>query len=281
MRGPGDPPIGGSGAPPSSPSIGRVTRWRPFLDDDTLRPKPELVAALSADLRSPDPTIRDEQAYVLLHRWIPRLPDAERHRLGDEMADRFTDPEIQARTFAPLVLARLVRLGDHDPAWQCAFDTWYRTEPDLRGHDPELGWLHAVAHGADLLGALGRSPHTEPADLLDLACARLIAPTEHLFDAMEDDRLGLAIALTLTRPELTECQSVDWLAPVAADFAAGQPGPVPAHASNTMRTLRVLHLLAVRGVRPAPEAAAVPLTHAGAVAEAVAATLALPSPYAG
>ncbi len=48
-----------------------------------------------------------------------------------------------------------------------------------------------------------------------------------------------------------------------------------------MRTLRVLHLLAVRGVRPAPDAAAVPLTHAGAVAEAVAATLALPSPYAG
>ncbi|MFD0527053.1 DUF2785 domain-containing protein [Kitasatospora arboriphila] len=202
-----------------------MTRWRPFLDDDTLRPGPELVAALSADLRSPDPAVRDEQAYVLLHRWIPRLPAAERHRLGDEMADRFTDPEIQARTFAPLVLARLVRLGDHDPAWQRAFDTWYRTEPDLRGHDPELGWLHAVAHGADLLGALGRSPHTEPADLLDLACARLLAPTEHLFDAMEDDRLGLAIALTLTRPELTRCQSVDWLAPVAADFAAAYPDP--------------------------------------------------------
>ncbi|PBC70724.1 uncharacterized protein DUF2785 [Streptomyces sp. TLI_235] len=258
-----------------------MTRWRPFLDDDTLRPEPELVAALSADLRSPDPAVRDEQAYVLLNRWIPRLLPEIRHRLGDEMAERFTDPAIQARTFAPLILARLVRLGDHDPAWQRAFATWYRTETDLRGHDPELGWLHAAAHGADLLGAYGRSPHTEPAELLELASDRLLAPTDHVFDAMEDDRLGLAVALTLTRPELTERQSVDWLTPITADFAAGRPGPVPAHASNTVRTLRVLYLLADRGVRPAPDAAPVRLTHAHAVREAVAEVLATACPCAG
>ncbi|MFI1396031.1 hypothetical protein [Streptomyces sp. NPDC020681] len=99
---------------------------------------------------------------------------------------------------------------------------------------------------------------------------------------MEDDRLGLAIALTLTRPELTEQQAVDWLKPIAEEFAAGQPGPVPAQASNTMRTLRVLYLLADRGVRPHPYDGD-PLTppHAGAVREAVAAVLAIASPYAG
>ncbi|MEV6205522.1 DUF2785 domain-containing protein [Kitasatospora sp. NPDC051914] len=259
-----------------------MSSWQPFLEDESLRPAPGLVAGLSADLRSPDPVVRDEQAYVLLHRWIPRLPPELRQSLGDEMAERFSDPEIQARTFAPLILARLVRLGDHDPAWLRAFDRWYREERDLRGHDAGLGWLHAVAHGADLLGAFGRSPHTDPAELLDLACARLLTPTDHVFDAMEDDRLGCAVALTLTRPELTEQQSLRWLEPIAADFRAASPGPVPAYASNTMRTLRVLYLLADRGVRPTPDAAGpVSLTHARAVREAVAETLAITGPYAG
>ncbi|MGW1692386.1 DUF2785 domain-containing protein [Streptomyces sp. NPDC002399] len=259
-----------------------MTDWRNLLLDDTVRPTPELVAELSADLRSADPVVRDEQAYVLLSRWIPDLPSAIRASLGSEMATRFTDPEIQSRTFAPLILTALVRRGDYDRSWETAFARWYPAETDLRGYDAKLGWLHAVAHGADLLGALGRCPRTDPVPLLDLACARLIAPTTHLFDAMEDDRLGLAIALTLTRPELTEQQSVEWLKPIIADFEAGEPGPVPAHASNTMRTLRVLHLLADRGVRPHPYTGEpLALGHAGAVREAVAAALAVPSPYAG
>ncbi|MCX4744236.1 DUF2785 domain-containing protein [Kitasatospora sp. NBC_01287] len=246
------------------------------------RPTPELVAEVSAALRSPDPVVRDDQAFVLLARWIPDLPTAIRHSLGTEMAARFTDPEIQSRTFAPLVLAALVRHGAYDPAWLAAFARWYPAETDLRGYDPELGWLHAAAHGADLLGALGRCPQADPVPLLELAVARLLAPTEHLFDAMEDDRLGLAIALTLTRAELTERQAVDWLRPITAEFRSGQPGPMPAHASNTMRTLRVVHLLASRGVRPHPYTGdAVELPHAAAVREAVAAVLAIAAPYAG
>ena len=86
---------------------------------------------------------------------------------------------------------------------------------------------------------------------------------------------------SLTRPELTERRSVDWLAPVTADFEAALPGPVPAYASNTMRTLRVLYLLADRGVRTATDTAAVPLAHARAVREAVAGVLAVNCPYAG
>ncbi|WP_035792337.1 DUF2785 domain-containing protein [Kitasatospora mediocidica] len=259
-----------------------MTDWRNLLDDDTVRPTPELIAGLSAALRSADPVVRDDQAFVLLSRWIPDLPVETRRSLGAEMAGRFADPEIQARTFAPLILAGLVRRGDHDPAWAEAFARWYPAETDLRGYDAELGWLHAVAHGADLLGALGRCPRADPVPLLELAAARLLAPTTHLFDAMEDDRLGVAIALTLTRPELTEQQAVGWLEPIAAEFAGGRPGPVPAHVSNTLRTLRALYLLADRGVRPHPyDGAPLALPHARAVREAVATVLAIASPYAG
>lgn len=259
-----------------------VVRLQDLLGDESVVPTAELVAEASAALRSSDPLVRDDQAYVLLRRWIPFLPPTIRSELGAEMARRFTDPEIQSRAFAPLILTALVRQGDYDRDWESAFSRWYPAETDLRGYDDDLGWLHAAAHGADLLGALGQCPRTDPLPLLNLARARLLAPTDHLFDALEDDRLGVAIALTLARQELTEAEAVDWLQPIAQEFTDGRPGPVPAQISNTLRTLRVLYLLADRGVRPHPYTGApVALPHAQAVREAIAAVLAIPAPYAG
>ncbi|WP_354640295.1 DUF2785 domain-containing protein [Kitasatospora camelliae] len=248
----------------------------------TLPPTPERIRRVSLALRSPDPAERDDHAYAQLCRWVPELDEPERRALGDAMAERFTDPEVQARTFAPLILTKIVEAGTYDPAWLAAFARWYPAETDLRGHDAELGWLHAVAHGADLLGAFGRCPGTDPVALLELAVARLLAPTDHVLDAMEDDRLGHAIGLALTRQELTEQGSTAWLEPIAAEFRAGRPGPVPAHASNTIRTLRVVYLLADRGVRPDRRgSAAEPLRHAEAVRSRVAEVLSITSPYAG
>ncbi|GGV06182.1 hypothetical protein GCM10010495_17840 [Kitasatospora herbaricolor] len=140
-----------------------------------------------------------------------------------------------------------------------------------------------MAHGADLLGALGRCPQVAPAPLLDLGAARLLAPATHVWDAQEDDRLARAPALVLTRPELTWEESLGWLDAVAADFAAGTPGPVPAYASNTMRTLRMLYLLADRGVRPGPQGVgeAVPLTHRTALLARLAEVLSVVAPFLG
>jgi Protein of unknown function (DUF2785) len=167
----------------------------------------DAVAELAEALRSPDPAVRDGQAYSVLNRLIPSLDPELLRRLGDQMAARFTDPQIQARTFAPLVLAWIVEAGGFEPGWLAAFEAWYPVETDLRGHDPELGWLHAVAHGADLLGVFGQHLKTAPAPLLHLATARLLAPTDYLLADQEDDRLAHAIALTLTREELTEEES--------------------------------------------------------------------------
>jgi Protein of unknown function (DUF2785) len=263
-----------------------MTDWQKVIDDGFARPDggvtPELIAELSEALRSPDPVLRDEQAFSVLARWIPDLDSGQRHRLGDEMAARFADPEVQARTFAPLILAGIVEAGDFDDAWLSAFTCWYPAETDVRGHDPELGWLHAVAHGADLLGAFGRCPQADPAPLLDVAAARLLAPTGYLFAAQEDDRVAYAVALTLTRTELSQAQSVDWLDPVRADFEAGEPGPVPVYASNTMRTLRALYILADRGVRPEwNQGDLMTLAHRDAVLRRLADVLALVSPMAG
>lgn len=220
------------------------------------RPFDALVAELAAALRDPDPEVRDGAPYVVLSTWIARdVIDADRRAaLGDLMAERFTDPEVQARTFAPLVLDMIVSRGDFRPSWLAAFTAWYPTETDLRGWHPRLGWLHAVAHGADLLGTFGRHPAVDPAAMLALAAARLVAPTDQLFAEQEDDRLARAIALVLTRTDLAPRDAVSWLDPVEADFATKPRGSTPPRMSNCMRTLRALYLLADTGIAERPPA---------------------------
>jgi hypothetical protein len=267
--------------------IAVMTDWRDVIESNGSLPEgtsPEdAVAELSELLRSPDPATRDEVAYVALARLIPLLEPPLRRRLGDLMAARFDDREVQARTFAPLILNCLLKAGEFDAAWLTAFEAWYALEQDLRGYDAELGWLHAVAHGADLLGTFGfRCPQVEPERMLKLAVRRLLAQTEHILRDQEDDCLAYAMALTLTREELTEHAATAWLEPVAADFAQGEPGPVPAHATNTMRTLRLLYLLADRGVRPNwGDEQAVQVRHREAVKLRLAEVLALVAPFAG
>jgi hypothetical protein len=263
-----------------------VTDFQKLIDDGAALPdeasRVGILAELCEALRSPDPVVRDEQALTLLAGWIPGLDWAERHALGDTMTRRFDDPEIQARTFAPLILAAIVEQGDYDPAWLAAFAEWYPAETELRGYDPELGWLHAVAHGADLLGAFGLCLQVDPVPLLDLAAARLLAPTAYVFAHQEDDRLGYAVGLTLTRDELSEADAVGWLDPIAAAFVAGQPGSVPAYASNSMRTLRVLYLLADRGVRPEWNSGdPIALRHRDILRDRLADVLALVAPMTG
>ncbi|MDM4719179.1 DUF2785 domain-containing protein [Micromonospora sp. WMMA1363] len=226
-----------------------------------------LIAELALCLKDPDPQVRDGYPYVVLRTWIERdvIAGERRASLGDEMAARFTDPQTEARTFAPLVLDMIVSRGDFRQTWLDAFTAWYPAELDLRGYDEKLGWLHAVAHGADLLGAFGRHPGVEPAAMLDLAAARMLTPTGYLYAEREDDRLARAIALTLTRPELTPDRSVCWLDAIGADLRAVASGTTPVYVSNALRTLRMLYLLADRGVPAQASGTRRPLAHADAV----------------
>ncbi|MET8539777.1 DUF2785 domain-containing protein [Kitasatospora sp. NPDC004799] len=256
-----------------------MTNWREIYEADCARPQgrrlDDLVAELAEALGSPDPEVRDGYPYAVLDAWIRRgVIDGERRlALGDVMAERFTDPRTEARTFAPLVLRMIVSQGVLRPEWLDAFAAWYRAEADLRGRDDQLGWLHAVAHGADLLGAVGLRPEADPEPLLALAAERLLAPTGYLFAEREDERLAKAVALVLTRPDLTPERSTGWLTPVGGAIAPYARGPMPAWASNTVRTLRALYLLADLGVAAERGGRPVPLTHAAAVRARVAEVL--------
>lgn len=256
--------------------------------------------ALSTDalvdlLASPDPEQRDDVAYrQLVDRVSTGQEDGRLAALGDRGAALLGHDEVQARTFGALVLAEAT---GRDAAtaelaaptvhrWQETLCRWYLAEEDLRGWDPALGWLHAVAHGADAVGAIGRSRHTTAerlASLLAVARDRVLTTGDAaLFANAEEDRLGFAVALVLTRPELSAHEATGWLEPVERSFAAGEPGPVPAWVSNTARTLRSLYVFVDRGVTT-PEDGTTPLAvpHRRAVLDALAATLRATFPLLG
>lgn len=215
----------------------------------------ELLAELVDMLASPDPQIRDEIAFSALASWVDDgvVPDDQLRTLGDLMLQRFEAEQVQARSFAALALAVIVgSRGVCEVRWVDAFESWYTTETDLRGHHDTLGWLHAVAHGADLLGTFGLRLEVEPRRMLDLATARMLTATDTVWHDLEHDRLAHALGKVLTRQDLSTENASAWLDPVAKALSGGQRGPVPAHVSNTLHTLRTLYMLVSRGVRVGP-----------------------------
>jgi hypothetical protein len=252
----------------------------------------ELVDELCAMLASPLPQVRDDTACTILTLWTARgVLDGQLLALGDQMAERLSHDEIQARSFGALILGWVVlrdaRTGELAagcvPDWQDAFAAWWRDERDLRGWDAELGWLHAAAHGADAVRAFGRSPRVGLPGLrglLDLTMDRLLADAGYLFANGEEERIAYALASVLSRAELSAADATAWLRRAHAAVQAGQPGPVQPWASNTLRTLSSLYVFADRGARwydpdTGDLGAAVPLPQAGALKDRIAPVLRL------
>jgi hypothetical protein len=253
----------------------------PFRDG-VARALPNDLAALVNDLRSPDPRVRDDGAYRSLATHISQgRADEHLVALGDACAALLADPAIQARSFGALLLALVVdrvnTLSSGIPEvgsavqvvqpidvvrWLAVFLSWYSGEQDLRGHDQQLGWLHAVAHGADALAAFGGSRllnSSELVMLLDVAAQRLHTPTAHHLTQREDDRLGVAAMTILSRgavPASDACAWIDRLAEPWRDPAAGETS---AQLDNTIRFARTLHLQLTLGVRLEPDGPALPM----------------------
>ncbi len=253
----------------------------------------ELADELSAMLGSPDPVIRDDTAFPVLAYWISRgVLDGRLEEFGSRLVAQFSDGPIYQRTFAAISLMwvplRDAKTGELSSetvlGWLDAFSRWWRAETDLRPWDPELGWLHAPAHGADLLRGFARSPKLGPAELvglLDLAVDRLMADQGYLYGNNEDDRIGYALATVLLRPELSEAQATGWIERLHEAIAGGEPGPVPAWAANSLRTLAATYIFADRGLswfdlQANAQGPVVALPRAAVIKDRIADTLRLP-----
>jgi hypothetical protein len=243
-------------------------------------PLPAELASLVEDLRSPDPAVRDEGAYsALAHRAEEGKLDDHLPELAERAAALLADEAVQGRTFGALLVALVVdrdnvtgRAGE--PVVRRLLDAvlrWYVAEPDTRGFDAGLGWLHAVAHGADALGELADSPRLGRPDLarvLDALVRRTVAVTDQHWLQDEDDRVAVAVMGVLRRDLLDDEEVRRAVDSLATAWRTAQPGPIAAGTDNAVRLARTLHLQLTLGVRSEPDG---PVRHPAARAAALAA----------
>ena len=199
------------------------------------RPLAELTAELTRMLGDPDPALRDGTAYPTLTTWIERgVYDDLLSGLGDGMAAGLRvgigeqdDDTVFRRSFSALVLGECIARDNVRPLlpggkileWGDRLTTWLLRERDLRGFVPGKGWAHAVAHGADTLAILARSPHLATPELtvlLDVIADRLLLPVDRLFSNGEPDRLALATVAVLHRNVVPLRVLEPWVARIAA-----------------------------------------------------------------
>ena len=182
------------------------------------RPLGDLTAELTTMLGSVEPEVRDGTAYPALATWIDRgVYDDLLPGLGDGMVagleaglgETGTDTVFR-RSFSALVLAECLARDNQRHLlpdtqvleWGDRLATWFLREQDTRGFVPGKGWAHAVAHGADAVGVLGRSPHLgapELTVLLDVLAERLVVATSEPLRAGEPDRMAAATMRILRR----------------------------------------------------------------------------------
>ena len=254
--------------------------WKQVLERGlavpTDRPLAELTAELTTMLGSPDPELRDGTAYPALGTWIDRgVYDELLVGLGDGMAAGLTvglgesgTDTVFRRAFSVLVLATVVERdtaehlvpGEKVLRWGDQVVSWYLRERDLRGYVPGKGWAHALAHGADALGALAASRHfgrNELTVLLDVIADRLLLDDTPLLSG-EPDRMAQAV-LAVLRRNLVPLNVVEpWIARVAARASAhtvrGDRDPYRP-TNNAQQLLRALHLQLAVGSDPPPDRA--------------------------
>jgi hypothetical protein len=236
------------------------------------RPLDDLTAELTRMLGSPDPALRDGTAYPTLATWVDRgVYDDLLAGLGDGMAaglrvgvGEIDTDTVFRRSFSVLVLAECIERDNGRPLlpggkileWGDRIATWLLRERDLRGFVPGKGWAHAVAHGADALGTLAKSPHVATPELtvvLDVIADRVLLPVDRLLTAGEPDRLALATMKVLRRNLVPLRVLEPWIARLAA--TAGTQGSYDDRdpflvGGNAQAFLRALHLQLVLGPKP-------------------------------
>ena len=267
--------------------------WQAVLQDDFQvpdhTPLDELTTELTGLLGATDPEVRDRLAYPTLATWIERgVYDDLLPGLGDGMVaglkvglgEREGD-DVFRRSFSALVLteciardtARPLVLGGKVLQWGDALATWMLRERDLRGFVPGKGWAHALAHGADGIAALARSPHLGAAELtvlLDVIADLLLQPSDVLFAHGEEDRLALATVAVLRRNAVPMTVLEPWINRLSdgARHATSDGGTDPFLATgNAQSFLRALYLQLALGNRPPTARADVMLVLVGALRE--------------
>ncbi|PWJ24504.1 uncharacterized protein DUF2785 [Branchiibius hedensis] len=237
----------------------------------------DLSTLLSA-MASPDPTTRDGWAYAELSRGIlsGRFA-ASSDEIRASAIDQLSSPHVQARTFAPLTLAWLVLAGDRDRGAFEQLRDWYTTESDTRGYDDRLGWLHAVAHGADYFAEAVKAGIAGGGEVLETLAVRMVFDGQAWHDQEYARVAGAAIVALSVDPG----GHTVWLGKVVDALAEFERAPQPARPPDWIHNVYTTLAAAYVALCEQPVDGQQPLivAEASAIADAVARLLARMTPW--
>lgn len=201
---------------------------------------PEAVLSAVRQLALRDPGARETALGGVL-RGAHDLDRKQRQALGNQLVGLLSAPDAHTRSFAAVPLAYLASEMVWRSSWTEPFLSWWSEEPDQRGFDAQIGWVHAVAHGADVLGELGQLSLVPASDLLAAVSRRLLHPAATVWRDQEEDRVALAVAQILMQDDLTEKVATRWIKELTPRVAVSTT-PIPATTINVCRTLRSLYV---------------------------------------
>jgi hypothetical protein len=232
----------GARVPPASQAFSPSDRssWIALKDSGFAPPAgastSDILAAVEPLVGSRDPVLRDEVAYGLAVAWIyreRRVPDEAIRAFAARLRAHLTTgpggDAVLRRSFSALLLSLVaasdlkapVLEDDERTALVTAACDFLRQEPDTRGYEPGIGWVHATAHAADLLKFLARGPRLRPAEqrqMADALLARIDRPGP-VFTWGEDERLAAALRSLVMRADFDPAPLDAWMAALEPAWA--------------------------------------------------------------
>ncbi|MDP2269399.1 MAG: DUF2785 domain-containing protein [Archangium sp.] len=248
----------------TEPPRGRAF-WLSLRDAKFALPAGESQEAVLRDAEtlvdSEDPVLRDEVGYGLVVAWVYQqksVPAPALLELTSRLQERLKNlaSPVLGRSFSALSLSIIAAAELKQPVLsQSQFDALVEAatdelvlEPDLRGHDAKLGWIHATAHTADLLKFLARDDRLTGGQqdrIINAIVHRLSHGTSFVWG--EEERLAAVLRSLIMRKDARVPVMTAWLGTLGPAWKRLWSTPVLnrdeyAHLSNVKLTLRSLYV---------------------------------------
>lgn len=221
-----------------------------------------LTEELIAYIGSTDPELRDSIGLEAFYHWlkqglysaddlrgfITRLLTNLQQNIGSTDSNT-----VFLRSFSALWLANIVshdneiKVFEQDDIHQIldAALAYFEGEHDCRGYVPVKGWVHAIAHSADLLNALVISLHTNAhhhLKILDCIAHKLRDSSLSIFRYNEDSRIAQPALWIFIRGTLPLDQIEAWVSSLTSKWNGAWQNEDQTRAYNNGRNfLRALY----------------------------------------
>ena len=185
---------------------------------------------------NPNPEIRDDLVFNLFGQFIfEQLITREQLRWLIEKMNVTNPLEFRIeetgsatayRSFSALVMGMILQVdGDQTSGYDSCLTTSERTtwmqngiryltrEQDRTGYDEKLGWVHAFAHGADLLGTIISHPKCTQKYVVEVleVISDIFQKSQQPFMDEEEKRLGLEIFFGIESGNLSQNLLCEWM----------------------------------------------------------------------